>query len=398
MELSIKHSNISSSLTLAISAKAKKMQQEGIEVISFSVGEPDFNTPKNIRDKAIDVIKNNNIGYTAASGMPSLKAAICKKLKLDNNISYNQKEIIVSNGAKHSLYNIFQAICNPEDEVVISSPYWVSYPESVKMAGATPILIECNESNEFKYNIDDLKKNITKKTKAIILNSPSNPTGSVYTMDELKEIAKLAVENNIIVISDEIYEKLIYDNQKHVSIASLNEKIKELTIVVNGLSKSCAMTGWRIGYTASNEEIATIMSNIQSHATSNPNTIAQYAAIEALEGDQSAIEYMRNEFDARRTTMVELINSIPYISCNMPKGAFYVMVNISKVIGEKLGNHNIQSSMDFANYLLEHFHVAVIPGIAFGNDNYIRLSYATSQENISEGLNRIKKALSNIKN
>ncbi|MEJ8553274.1 pyridoxal phosphate-dependent aminotransferase [Tepidibacter sp. Z1-5] len=396
MELSIKHSNISSSLTLAISAKAKKMQEDGIKVISFSVGEPDFNTPENIRNKAIDVIKNNNIGYTAASGMPTLKDAICKKLKVDNELSYNPKEIIVSNGAKHSLYNIFQAICNPEDEVIISSPYWVSYPELVKMAGAKPILIECEEDNDFKYNINDLKKNITNKTKAIILNSPSNPTGSVYTLDELKEIAKLAVENNIIVISDEIYEKLIYDNQKHISIASLNENIKELTIVVNGLSKCCAMTGWRIGYTASNEKIATIMSNIQSHATSNPNTIAQYAAIEALEGDQSTVDYMRNEFDERRKKMVELINDIPNISCNMPKGAFYVMVNISKVIGKKLGNYNIQNSMDFANYLLENSHVAVVPGIAFGNDNYIRLSYATSQENIREGLNRIKKALSNI--
>lgn len=396
MELSIKHSNISSSLTLAISAKAKKMQEDGIEVISFSVGEPDFNTPENIRNKAIDTINNNNIGYTAASGMPNLKQSICKKLKVDNNLIYNPKEIIVSNGAKHSLYNIFQAICNPEDEVIISSPYWVSYPELVKMAGARPILIECDEANDFKYNIDDLKKTITNKTKAIILNSPSNPTGSVYTLDELKEISKLSVENNIIVISDEIYEKLIYDNQKHISIASLNKNIKELTIVVNGLSKCCAMTGWRIGYTASNEKIATVMSNIQSHATSNPNTIAQYAAIEALEGDQSAIEYMRNEFDERRKKMVELINDIPNISCNMPKGAFYVMVNISKVIGKKLGNYNIQNSMDFANYLLENSHVAVVPGIAFGNDNYIRLSYATSQENIREGLNRIKKALSNI--
>ncbi|MCT4509259.1 MAG: pyridoxal phosphate-dependent aminotransferase [Tepidibacter sp.] len=394
MELSIKHSNISSSLTLAISAKAKKMQEEGIKVISFSVGEPDFNTPKNIRDKAIDVIQNNNIGYTAASGMPALKSAICNKLKVDNNLVYDPKEIIVSNGAKHSLYNIFQAICNPEDEVIISTPYWVSYPELVKMAGAKPVLIDCDENNDFKYNIDDLKKNITNKTKAIILTSPSNPTGSVYTLEELQQIAELAIQNDIIVVSDEIYEKLIYDNQKHISIASLNEKIKELTIVVNGLSKCCAMTGWRIGYTASNEKIASIMSNIQSHATSNPNTIAQYSAIEALQGDQSSIEYMRKEFDKRRKKMVEIINDIPNISCNMPKGAFYVMVNISEVIGKKLGNYDINSSMDFANYLLENSHVAVVPGVAFGNDNYIRLSYATSQENIIEGLNRIKEALS----
>ncbi|SHK30933.1 pyridoxal phosphate-dependent aminotransferase [Tepidibacter formicigenes] len=393
MKLSTKHSSISPSLTLAISAKAKKMKEEGINVISFSVGEPDFNTPENIRNKAIDVIKNISIGYTAASGMPDLKKSICNKLKLDNNLEYKEEEIIVSNGAKHSLYNIFQAICNPEDEIIIPVPYWVSYPELVKMAGAVPVLVNCKEENDFKYNVDELEKYITDKTKAIILNSPSNPTGSVYTLEELEKISKIAIKHDIIVISDEIYEKLIYDGEKHISIASINEKIKDLTIVVNGLSKCSAMTGWRIGYTASNKEIANIMANIQSHATSNPNTVAQYAAIEALDGDQSSIEYMKNEFDKRRKEMVKKINEINGLSCNMPKGAFYVMVNISKIIGKEFNGYKINGSIDFANYLLDNANVAVVPGIAFGSDNYIRMSYANSLENIIEGLNRIEEVL-----
>ncbi|OPJ57158.1 pyridoxal phosphate-dependent aminotransferase [Alkalithermobacter paradoxus] len=394
MELSRKHKNLSPSLTLAISAKAKKMKEEGIDIISFSVGEPDFNTPENIRNSAIDAINNGNIGYTAASGMPALKASICNKLKKENNLEYTQDQIIVSNGAKHSLYNAFQAICNDGDEVIMASPYWVSYPELVKMAGAVPVFVNCKEENDFKYDIDELEKYITDKTKAIILNSPSNPTGSVYTIEELERIADLAIKHNIIVVSDEIYEKLTYDETKHISIASLNEEIKNLTIVINGLAKGYAMTGWRIGYTASNSEIAKIMGNIQSHATSNPNTIAQYASIEALEGDQSSIEFMRREFDKRRKEMVERVNKINGLSCREPKGAFYVMVNISKIIGKEYQGYKINNSMDCADYLLEKAAVAVVPGISFGDDNFIRLSYATSLENIIEGLNRIEKAIS----
>ncbi|KXZ39837.1 L-aspartate aminotransferase apoenzyme [Alkalithermobacter thermoalcaliphilus JW-YL-7 = DSM 7308] len=393
MELSRKHNSISPSLTLAISAKAKKMKEEGIDVISFSVGEPDFNTPENIRKAAIEAINRGNIGYTAASGMPSLKESICKKLKNENGLEYTPDQIIVSNGAKHSLYNIFQAICNEGDEVIMASPYWVSYPELVKMAGGVPVLVECSEENDFKFDVENLEKYISKNTKAIILNSPSNPTGSVYTVEELEKIAQIAIKHNIIVVSDEIYEKLVYDEVKHVSIASLNDKIKDLTIVVNGLSKGYAMTGWRIGYTASNKQIAKIMGNIQSHATSNPNTIAQYASIEALEGDQSSIELMRKEFDKRRKEMVQRVNNIKGLSCREPKGAFYVMVNISNVIGKEFNGKILNSSMDVAEYLLEKAAVAVVPGICFGDDRYIRLSYATSLENIIEGLNRIEKAI-----
>lgn len=392
-DLSVKSSNISPSLTLEITAKAKKMQSEGINVISFGAGEPDFNTPENIRKAAMKVIEEGKIGYTPAAGLPSLKEAICKKLSRDNNLAYESSNIVVSNGAKHSLYNVFQAICNSGDEVIVPLPYWVSYPELVKLANAKPVFVEAKEDNDFRISINDLKDKITANTKAIILNSPSNPTGAVYSKDELEAIAKIAVENNIYIISDEIYEKLVYDNNKHISIASLGKDIKDLTIVINGMSKAYAMTGWRIGYLAANEEIARVITNIQSHATSNPNTIAQYASIEGLLGKQDEIEKMIEEFSHRRKIMVDMINSIPGLSCNLPLGAFYVMVNIKNYIGKKIDGKEINNSIDFSNYLLDKAKVAVIPGSAFGSDDYIRLSYATSLKNIETGLNEIKKAL-----
>lgn len=391
--LSKKNGAISPSVTLAITAKAKKMKADGIDIVSFGAGEPDFKTPDHIRKAAVKVIEEGNIGYTAAAGLPQLKKAICDKLKEDNNLDYLPENIVVSNGAKHSIYNALQAICNPGDEVIISVPYWVSYPEMVKMADAKPIFVETSEENGFKYTKENLLNAINEKTKAILLNSPNNPTGTVYTKEEIEDIAKIAVENNIYIISDEIYEKLIYDGN-HVSIASLGEDIKRLTIVINGMSKAYAMTGWRIGYLAADKEIAKIITNIQSHATSNPNTIAQYASIEALKGDQEPINQMNKAFDERRKYMVDKINSIKNLSCKMPKGAFYVMVNISKLIGKDLGGQKINGSMDFAQYLLDNAKVAVIPGAGFGTDNYIRLSYATSLENIEEGLNRIEKAVS----
>ncbi|KXG74717.1 pyridoxal phosphate-dependent aminotransferase [Thermotalea metallivorans] len=390
--LSRKNMEISPSVTLAITAKAKKMKADGIDVISFGAGEPDFNTPAHIREAAIKAIEKGLTGYTASSGLPELKQAICHKLRTDNGLEYKPEHIVVSNGAKHSLYNALQAICNPGDEVIVPCPYWVSYPELVKLADAVPVLVETPEDNGFKYRIEDLEANICEKTKAIILNSPNNPTGTVYTEDELKKIADLAVRHGIYMISDEIYEKLIYEG-KHISIASLGPDIKELTIVVNGMSKAYAMTGWRIGYTASNKTIADIMANIQSHATSNPNTIAQYASIEAFKGPQEPIQEMVKAFDERRRYMVEKINSINGLSCRMPEGAFYVMVNISKIIGNTINGFVIDSSMDFAEYLLDRAKVAVIPGAGFGTDNYIRLSYATSLDNIREGLERIEKAL-----
>lgn len=390
--LSRKNGEISPSVTLAITAKAKKMKADGIDVISFSAGEPDFKTPDHIRKAAIEVIEKGLTGYTASAGLPQLKKAICGKLKEDNNLEYLPENIVVSNGAKHSLFNTLQAICNPGDEVIIAVPYWVSYPAMVKMADAEPVFVETVEENGFKYTVESLTKAINEKTKAIILNSPNNPTGTLYTEQELKAIAELAVKNNIYVISDEIYEKLTYEGS-HVSIASFGEDIKKLTIVINGMSKAYAMTGWRVGYLAADKEIAQIITNIQSHATSNPNTIAQHASIEALNGDQEPIDQMVKAFDERRKYMVERINAIENLSCRMPKGAFYVMVNISKLIGKTLGGKSIESSMDFAEYLLETAKVAVIPGSGFGTDNYVRLSYATSLENIKEGLSRIENAI-----
>ena len=390
--ISNKLKSIQPSVTLAITAKAKSLKAQGIDIIGFGAGEPDFRTPKHIRDAAINAIENESIGYTAASGMESLKKAICDKLKRDNKLEYTQDQIVVSNGAKHSLFNTLSAICNPGDEVIVPNPYWVSYPELVRLVDANPVFVECPEEAEFKYTIEALEAAITDKTKAIILNTPNNPTGTAYKEDDLRSIADLAVKYNIYIISDEIYEKLLYEGT-HTSIASFNEDIKDLTIVVNGVAKAYAMTGWRIGYTACNKEIAKAMSNFQSHATSNPNTIAQYATIEALNGPEETLNEMIKAFKERRDFMVEKINSIENLSCLKPQGAFYVMVNISKLIGKTINGKVINNSIDFADYLLDDAKVAVVPGIGFGNDNYIRLSYATSLDNIKEGLNRIEKAI-----
>jgi len=391
--LSKKAQNVSPSITLSIDSKAKQMKADGINVISFGVGEPDFSTPENIKNAAIEAIKKGFTTYTPASGLPQLKQAICTKLKNENNLQYKPENIVVSNGAKHSLYNIFQVICDPGDEVIIPAPYWVSYPDMVKMSDAIPVFVNCTEENEFRISKEDLLKAITVKTKAIILNSPSNPTGSVYTKSELEEIAKIAIEHNIFIVSDEIYEKLTYEGEKHISIASINDQIKDLTIVVNGMSKGYAMTGWRIGYTASHATIAKAMDNMQSHATSNPNTIAQHASIEGLTGDQSSVEQMRVAFDERRKYMVQKINEIKGLSCIAPKGAFYVMMNIKQLIGTTIKGVVINSSMDLSDLLLEHAYVAVVPGVAFGADEFIRLSYANSLDNIKEGLNRIDNIL-----
>lgn len=390
--ISNKLKSIQPSVTLAITAKAKSLKAQGIDIIGFGAGEPDFRTPKHIRDAAINAIENESIGYTAASGMESLKKAICDKLKRDNNLEYTQDQIVVSNGAKHSLFNTLSAICNPGDEVIVPNPYWVSYPELVRLVDANPVFVECPEEAEFKYTVEALEAAITDKTKAIILNTPNNPTGTAYKEEDLRAIADLAVKHNIYVISDEIYEKLLYEGT-HTSIASFNQDIKDLTIVVNGVAKAYAMTGWRIGYTACNKEIAKAMSNFQSHATSNPNTIAQYATIAALNGPEETLNEMVKAFKERRDFMVEKINSIENLSCLKPQGAFYVMVNISKLIGKTINGKAINNSVDFADYLLDDAKVAVVPGIGFGNDNYIRLSYATSLDNIKEGLNRIEKAI-----
>lgn len=397
MEYSRKAQTISPSSTLTIDAKAKKMKADGINVIGFGAGEPDFDTPIHIKEAAKKAIDEGFTKYTPAAGTLELREAVCRKLKKDNGLNYTPAQIVVSNGAKHSLLNAFQAILNPGDEVILPVPYWVSYPEMIKLADGVTVFLETKEENDFKFKPEDLLKKITPKTKAIVLNSPSNPTGMVYSKKELLEIAEIAVDKGIFIISDEIYEELIYDGLNHISIASLGERIKELTIVVNGVSKAFAMTGWRIGYTASNPDIARIMANIQSHATSNPNSIAQKAAVAALEGPKDEVYKMQTEYEKRRDYMVERINSIRGISCRKPSGAFYVMVNISELLGKTWNGRIINNSDEFAEYLLDGVNVAVVPGSGFGAEGYVRLSYATSMKNIVEGLNRIEKFVMEIK-
>lgn len=396
MELSKRAKNISASLTLAISAKANKLKAAGEDVVSFGAGEPDFDTPEYICEAAREALEIGFTRYTSASGYEDLKKAVRDKFKRDNNLEYGTDQIIVSNGAKHSLFNTFQAILNPGDEVIIPVPYWLTYPETVKMGGGTPVYLETKEEEDFKINIDKFKNMINENTKALILNSPSNPTGSIYNKEELEEIAAVAVENEIIVVADEIYEKIVYDDNEHISIASLNDKIKDLTVVINGVSKSYAMTGWRIGYAAGPKKIIEIMSNIQSHATSNPNSIAQYASNTGLRGDHSFMEERRKKFEERRDYMYDKINSIDGLSCLKPGGAFYIMMNIENVIGKKIKNKKIKDSFSFADNLLDEKLVAVVPGVAFGADNFIRLSYANSLENIKKGLNRVEEFVAEL--
>lgn len=390
--ISIKASGISPSPTLAIDSKFKEMKANGEDVVGFGAGEPDFDTPRHIKEAAIEAINSGFTKYTPAAGTPALRKAVADKLLRDNGLEYTQNNIVVSNGAKHSLVNAFTAICNPGDEVIVPAPYWVSYPEMIKLADGVPVIVKTTEENSFKVSVDDFKKALTPKTKAIVINSPSNPTGMVYTEEELREIADFAVEHGIYVISDEIYEKLIYEG-KHTSIASFNDKIKDLTIVINGVSKTYAMTGWRIGFAAANEKIAKAMANIQSHAASNPNSIAQAAALAALEGSQDEVERMKRHFMRRRDFMVEEINKIDGVSCSMPHGAFYIMMNISKLTGTELYGQKIENADDFAELFLEKARVAVVPGTGFGAEQYVRWSYATGMDNIVEGLERLKKFL-----
>jgi len=389
MFISKKAKEISPSPTLAIDAKFKEMQLNGIPVIGFGTGEPDFDTPANIKGAAIGAIQSGVTKYTPASGTVALKKAICNKLKRDNGLDYAPSDIVVSNGAKHSLTNVFMAICDEGDEVIIPAPYWVSYPEMVKMAGGKSVFMPTTEADGFKFKPAELEKYITPKTRAIILNSPSNPTGMIYNRSELEEIAKIAVKHNIYVISDEVYEKLVYEGE-HISIASLGAEIKALTILVNGLSKTYAMTGWRIGYTATTAALASAMGNMQSHGTSNPNSIAQAASIEALEGDQTIIDTMKAEYVKRRDYMVRRINSIDGISCITPNGAFYVMMNVKKILGREHYGKVINTAAELCESILEKALVALVSSEGFGIDGYARLSYATSMENIQNGLDRIE--------
>ena len=397
MELSRKAQRIEASVTLAITAKAKEMKESGIDVISFGAGEPDFNTPQNIINAAIKAMEDGNTKYTNVNGILPLREAICKKFKDDNGLIYNPSQIVVSTGAKQSLANAFLAILNPGDEVIVPNPYWVSYPELIGLADGKAVFVESNETSSYKFTKENLEKAVTEKTKAIILNTPNNPTGTIYSKEELMEIAEFAKKYNLIIVSDEMYEKLIYDGEEHVSIASVSDDAYERTIVINGLSKSYAMTGWRLGYCGATEKISKLMTNIQSHMTSNVCSITQYAAIEALSGPQDKVNEMIIEFEKRRDYMVETLKNIKKFSIIEPEGAFYIMINIDKCLGKEINGQKIENSMDFSSKLLEYEKVAVIPGKAFGLDNYIRVSYATSMELIEKGLKRINKFIDKLK-
>ncbi|MDL2236533.1 pyridoxal phosphate-dependent aminotransferase [Christensenellaceae bacterium OttesenSCG-928-K19] len=397
MQLSKKALAISPSLTLKITAVAKEMKAKGLDVAGFGAGEPDFDTPQNIKDAAKKALDMGMTKYTPASGTNELKQAVCDSLKRKQGLIYEPKQIVISNGAKHSLYNIFQAILNPGDEVIIVAPYWLTYPELVKMADGVPVFVESYEENGFEPTEEAIRAAVSEKTKAIIVNNPSNPCGCVYSQKTLEMIAHIANDVGFYIVSDEIYDELIYDGHKHYSIAHVDENTYGRTILVNGLSKTYSMTGWRIGYTACRADIARVMGSFQSHATSNPSTMAQYAGIEALTGPQGELEKMRKEFDHRRKTIVKMINEIDGLSCVEPKGAFYVMMNISKLKGKQIGGRTIETSLDFAEELLDKKLTAVVPGAAFGADDYERLSYAISMETIEKGMHRIAEFVQMLK-
>lgn len=397
MQVSSRAAGVVGSVTLEIDAKAKKMKADGIDVVGFGAGEPDFPTPQFVIDAAKDALDKGLTRYTPAAGLLELRQAICDKLQKDNGISYAPAQIVVSNGAKHALYNTFQAILEPGDEVLIPSPYWVSYPEMVKMAGGVPVFVPGAAEDGFKPSLSALRAACTPRTVAMILNSPSNPTGAIYTREELEGIAALAVEKQFYVISDEIYEELTYDGAQHISIASLGEDIYQQTIVINGMSKAHAMTGWRIGYSAAPVPVAKVIANYQSHATSNANTIAQWASVAALTGPRDDLEAMVREFAARRDYLCDRIEDIPGLGCVRPGGAFYVMMRVSGLYGKSYEGQTISNSMDFAGVLLDQAQVAVVPGVAFGADEYVRLSYATSRENIEKGMDRIADFVQKLK-
>jgi len=381
MEISERAAQLTPSLTLSIDSKAKAMKAEGIDVCGFGSGEPDFDTPEHIKKATIEALEAGFTKYTPSAGIPELRQAIAEKLAAYNELSYRAAQIIVSNGAKHSCYNATLATCQPGDEVVIPAPYWVSYPEMVRLAGAEPVIVPTSERNSWKMRAEDFENAMTPRTKMLIMNSPSNPTGSVYTREELQAIVDVAAEEDIYILSDEIYEKLVYDDAKHVSIASLSQEAHDLTITVNGFSKTYAMTGWRLGYLAAPEAVAKAVDSIKSHTTSNPSSFSQYGALAALRGDQQPVADMREEFDMRRNYMFDRLSKISNVTAVKPQGAFYVLVNISQ-----LG----LTSQNFADRLLSKASVAVVPGAAFGDDRTIRLSYATSLDIIKKGLDRFQ--------
>jgi len=396
MRLASRISTIKPSPTLAITAKANALKAEGRDVISFGAGEPDFDTPDHIKMAAVKAIEEGFTKYTPVDGIVELKDAIISKLGRDNQLTYDRSEIVVSCGAKHTLYNLTQVLFEEGDEVIIPSPYWVSYLDMVLLSGARPVILKTGEAQGFKILPEQLKSAITRNTKAIIMNSPSNPTGAVYTARELAALAEVVSGKEMLVISDDIYEKIIYDDGPFTNIASLSEELRNRTVVVNGVSKAYSMTGWRIGYAAGPEEIIKAMTKLQSQNTSNPTSISQRAAVEALNGNQESVTEMVEEFRRRRNVIVEKLNAIPGVTCALPHGAFYVFPDVSSLFGRSYQGQALSNSSDFTAYLLEAANVAVIPGVDFGHDNHIRLSYATSLKNIEEGLKRINSAVKGL--
>lgn len=397
LELSKKAAAVKPSSTLAITAKAKELKAQGKDVVGFGAGEPDFDTPENICDAAIDAINNGFTKYTPASGIIELKEAVSKKFKKYNNIDYTPEQIVISNGGKHSLENIFTVLLNPGDEVIIPAPYWLSYTEIVKLAGGVPVIVKTPKEQEYKLTAEALCKAVTNKTKALILNTPNNPTGMVYTDNELRDIADIVINKDFYVVADEMYETLTYDGHKHISIASLGKEIYDRTITCNGLAKSYAMTGWRIGYTGSPLQIARMMGSVQSHQTSNPNSIAQKAAVEALNGPQDSVSQMNEEFNKRRQYVYERICNMPFVSTIKPMGAFYVFVDASEVLSKTHKGETVGTVAKMAEILINEYNTAVVPCADFGFDDHLRLSYAISMEQIEKGLDRIEKFLKELK-
>ncbi len=382
---------VRASTTLAVDSLAKQMKADGLDVVGFGTGEPDFNTPDNINMAAVKAICDGKTKYTPAAGIIPLRKAIAQKLKDDCGVDYDYTQIVVASGAKHSVYIALAAITNPGDEIIIPAPFWVSYYEMVRMVGGTPVIVAAGEEQDFKITAEQLEAAITDKTKCLMLNNPSNPTGMIYSKDELQAIADVCVKHDLYILADEIYYQLIYDGMEFTSIASLGEEVKERTLLINGVSKSYAMTGWRVGYCAANKSLAKIMSNFLSHSTGAPSTISQWASVEALTGPQESIEAMRLAFLERRDYIVKRINEIPGVSCIKPNGAFYVMMNMEKLVGRTLGGKLIENDDDFAVALLEKALVAVVPCSGFGMKNFVRWSYAASMENIEKGLDRLEK-------
>ncbi|MBI5807934.1 MAG: pyridoxal phosphate-dependent aminotransferase [Ignavibacteriales bacterium] len=383
--------------TMKIAAEAKLLIENGEDIIDLTVGEPDLPTPQNIKDAGIKAIQNNFTKYTTNVGTIELRKAICEKLKNDNSLYYSPDEIIVSNGAKQSIFTAIQTVVDADDEVIFSSPYYVSYPEMVKIAGGVSVIIPTDESTEFKITPKQLDAAITSKTKLLIICNPSNPTGSVYSKEELIELAEVIRNKNILILSDEIYEKLVYDDFKYFSFASIDENIKERTITINGCSKTYSMTGWRIGYTAANKEIINAMAKYQSHNTGNASSISQLAALEALTGIQDSVSFAQNEFEKRRNYFWNELISIEGISCYKPKGAFYFFPNVQSLFGKSVDSFVIQNSIDFSTFLLRYAKVATVPGIGFGAEGYIRISYSSSIEKLKLATERIKEAVKKLK-